>query len=130
MACIKTCDERTNGWTTRNQYAPSTSGLGHYKGVVVFTTLSPLYVYGEIFVAHEQVTPKRIVQSGAKSNSSEILCLSSLSASLKKIRLKNEGVTAVTTFFPLQVNGSFWLPWKPRVLIQSARKQYAAFPPP
>ena len=39
----------------------------------------------KIFGAQGQVTPTRVVQSGSKSNWCEILCLSSLSASLKKI---------------------------------------------
>ena len=43
---------------------------------------------GKIFVAQGQVTPKQIAQSGPKSNLSEILCVSLLPGSLKKIRLK------------------------------------------
>ena len=39
---------------------------------------------GNIFVSQGQVTPTRVVQSGPKSNWSEILCLSILSASLNK----------------------------------------------
>ena len=52
------------------------------------TTFSPVYVYGKTFRRSRHVTPKRIVWSGPKLNSSKILYLSSLSASLKKIRSK------------------------------------------
>ena len=43
---------------------------------------------GKLFGAQGQVTPKRIVWSGQKSNSSEILYLSWLPASLKRILSK------------------------------------------
>ena len=41
-----------------------------------------------MFVAQGQVTQKQFVWSGPKSNSSKILCLSSLPARLKKIQSK------------------------------------------
>ena len=53
--------------------------------------LSPLQVYGKIFCcsrASNRVTPKWMVPSGPKSNSSGILCLSSLPASMTKIQSK------------------------------------------
>ena len=43
---------------------------------------------GKFLVSQRQVTPKRIVLSGPKLNSFEIVCLSSLPASLMKIKLK------------------------------------------
>ena len=49
--------------------------------------------------AHGQATPKRIVLSGPKSNSSEILCLSLLSASLKKMRSKLKALSCPQHFF-------------------------------
>ena len=68
--------------------------------------------------------------SGPKSNTSKILCLSLLPASLTKIRSKMKALSSVrTTFLLLQVYGSFWLPCKP-VLIQTAPNAYAAFPLP
>ena len=42
----------------------------------------------KIFIIQGQVTPKRVVRSGPKSNSSEILCLSWLAATLMMIRSK------------------------------------------
>ena len=43
---------------------------------------------GTILVAHGQLPPQSLVESGPISNSSGILWLSSLSASMKKIRPK------------------------------------------
>ena len=68
---------------------------------------------GKFFITQGWVTPKWIVQSGPKSNLSEILWMSSLPASLTKLRSKKEVVIDQTTFSPLKVNGSFRLPWKP-----------------
>ena len=53
---------------------------------------------GKLFVAQGQVTPKQIVQSDPKSNSPEILCLSSLPASLKKIKSKNKALGSSQQF--------------------------------
>ena len=59
---------------------------------------------GRIFDTQVLVTPKRIVRSGPQltlpqSNSSEILCLSSLSASLKKIQSKLKAPSCPQHFF-------------------------------
>ena len=54
---------------------------------------------GKKFDAQGQVTPKRIVRSGWKLNSSEILCLSLLSASLTKIHSKVKALPCPQHFF-------------------------------
>ena len=46
--------------------------------------------------AQGQLTPQSLVESGRNSNSSEILWLSSLPASMKKIQIKNEGARVLT----------------------------------
>ena len=51
------------------------------------------------FGAQGQVTPKPIVRSGPKSNMSEVLCLSSLSASLKNIWSKLKTLLCPQHFF-------------------------------
>ena len=56
------------------------------ESAIVPTTFPPLYVYGKNYGSQGHVALKRISQSGPKSNSSEILCLSWLSASLDIIR--------------------------------------------
>ena len=57
---------------------------------------------GKMFCAQWQVTPKQVVWSGPKSNSSEILCLSWIPASLKKIRSKMKGAILPTKYFGAQ----------------------------
>ena len=49
--------------------------------------------------AQGQLTPQSLVRSGRISNSFEILWMSSLPASMKKIRFKNENARVVTTFY-------------------------------
>ena len=65
--------------------------FSHYKSMGIFQD------------AQGQLTPQSLVESGPNSNLSEILWLSSLPASMKKIRSKiiNEGARVVTSFFPL-----------------------------
>ena len=65
---------------------------------------------GNIFGAQGQVTPKRMVRSGPKSNSSEMLCLSWLPASEKKIQSKMKALSC-PQHFPSKFHGRFWLPW-------------------
>ena len=72
---------------------------------------------------------KRTVRSGRNSNSSEILCLSWISASLTKIRskwLRKGGDTS----FSIISQRELLVAMTTTVLIQSAPKPYAAFPPP
>ena len=49
--------------------------------------------------AQGQLTPQSLVRSGRISNSSEMLWMSLLPASMKKIRLKNEGARVDTTLY-------------------------------
>ena len=52
------------------------------------TPFSPLQVFGKFFRPQGQLTPLSVVQSCRNSNSSEILCMSSLPASIKMIGSK------------------------------------------
>ena len=56
------------------------------EGARVFTRFLPLKIYGDFPDAQGQLTPNSLVRSGRISNSSEMLCMSSLPASMKKIR--------------------------------------------
>ena len=76
----------------KNGYAPDKVKYGVFRhsaasnskvNTVLRSTFSPLQVYGKIFQG--RVTPKWIVRSGQKSNSSAIWWLSSLPASLTHI---------------------------------------------
>ena len=61
----------------------------HYKSMGIFPD------------AQGQLTPQSLIRSGRILNSSEMLWMFSLPASMKKIRLKNEGARVDTTFSPL-----------------------------
>ena len=61
---------------------------------IVFTTCVPLYVYGDIFVTQGQLTSKRLVLSGPKSNPSENLCLSLKIRSKKKALLHSQHLSS------------------------------------
>ena len=49
--------------------------------------------------AQGQLTPQSLVRSGRISSSSEMLCMSSLPASMKKIRSKMKALEVVTTLY-------------------------------
>ena len=84
---------------------------------------------GNFLDAQGQLTPYSVVRSARNSNSSEILCMSSLSASIKSIGKKQlrKGGDIV---FPVTSQMGLSVAMETRVLIQSALKPYAAFPPP
>ena len=66
------------------------------EGARMLTTLSM-----DFSNTQGQLTPQSKDESGRKSNSSEILWLSSLPARMKKIRTKYEASRVLTTFSPL-----------------------------
>ena len=72
--------------------------FSHYKSMEIFPD------------AQGQLTLQSLVESGPNSNLSEKLWLSSLPASIKKIRSK---MKALTTFSPLYPYESHLLPWTP-----------------
>ena len=61
----------------------------------------------EIFVTQGQLTPKWVVWFGSKSNSTELLCLSWLPATLMMIRSKNERASMETPFSHYKSMGNF-----------------------
>ena len=75
------------------------------------------------------VTPKWLIRSGLNSNSSEILCMSSLPASIKRIGSKTTEKSWRHRFPPL-CQWALSVAMETRVLIQSVLKPYATFPPP
>ena len=78
---------------------------------------------GKSLGAQGQITPKWVVKPGPKSNSSEILCLSLLSASLKKIQSKLKAISC-PHFFQLSRAGNSkvnrWM-WPKFELIQESK---------
>ena len=94
-----------------------TQDFSHYKSMGIFLD------------AQGQLTPQSLVESGPNLNLSEILWLSSLPASMKKIQSKMKALEW-TQHFPhynpmgaIRCHGS-------RVLIRSGLKPNAAFPQP
>ena len=61
--------------------------FSHYKSMGIFTD------------AQGQLTPQSLVRSGRISNSSEMLWMSLLPASMKKDPIKNEGARVDTTLY-------------------------------
>ena len=82
----------------------------------------------KIFIAKGRVTPKWMVQSGTKSNSSEILWMFSLPASMRKIRSKMKSLS-IAHFPHYKSMGAFGCRGN-QSFIWSAPKPYAAFPQP
>ena len=85
----------------------------HYKSMGIFPD------------AQGQLTLQSLVESGPNSNLSEILWLSSLPASMKKIRSKMKAL-ACSQHFPLWVLS---VAMDTRVLIRSGPKPNASFRP-
>ena len=63
--------------------------------------------------AQGQLTPQSLVWSGRISNSSEMLWMFSLPASMKKIRSKMKALEWTQHFPHYNPFGSYLLPWKP-----------------
>ena len=57
----------------KNERGSMETAFSHYKSM------------GNVLDAQGQLTPESVVRSGRNSNSSEILCMSSLPASIKRI---------------------------------------------
>ena len=64
---------------------------------------------GKSFVAQGQVTPQLMVRTGQKSNSSEILWLSSLPASLTKIQSKKKALSSEQHFLHYKYKGKIFV---------------------
>ena len=76
-----------------------------------------------------QLTPYSVVWSGWNLNSFEILCMSLLPASIKRIGSKTTKKGG-DIIFPIISQWGLSVAMETRVLIQSSPKTYTAFPPP
>ena len=101
----------------KNERASMETAFSHYKSM------------GNFLEAQGQLTPWSVGRSGRNSNSSKILCISSLPASKKGSDQKQqrEGGDIV---FPIISQWGLSVAMETTVLIQSAPKPEAAFPPP
>ena len=93
------------------------------------TAFSHCKSMGNFLDAQGQLTPMSVVRSGRNLNSDEILCMSSLPASRKRSDQKQprKGGDIIC---PIISQWGISVAMETRVLIQSAPKPYAAFPPP
>ena len=76
LACMSSLPTRMKMIHTKMKKLECSQDFSHYKSMGIFPD------------AQRQLTPQSLVESGRKSNSSEILWLSSLPARIKKIRSK------------------------------------------
>ena len=84
---------------------------------------------GIVSDAQGQLTPQSLVESNQNSNMSEILWLSSLPASMKKIPSKTKALACVQDFIKITI-WELSVAMKSRVQIRPGPKPNAAFPPP
>ena len=84
---------------------------------------------GNFSDAQGHLTLSGVVRSGPNSNSSEILCLSLLPASLKKSDQKQQRKGG-DIVFPIISQWAVSVAMETKVLIQSVPKLYATFLPP
>ena len=101
----------------KNERASTETAFSHYKSM------------GNFLDAQGQLTPSSVVRSGQNSNSSEILCMSLLPASIKRIGSKATE-KRWRHRFPIISQWGLSVAMVTRVMIQSAPKHSAAFPPP
>ena len=91
--------------------------FSHYKSMGIFQ------------IAQGQLTPQSLVRSGRISNSSEILWMFSLPASMKKIRSKMKALEW-TQIFPIITLWELFVAMETRVPILPGPKPNAINPPP
>ena len=89
LSCMSSLPARMRMIYSKMKELEWSQDFSHYKFMGIFQ------------IAQGQLTPQSLVRSGRISNSSEILWMFSLPASMKKIRSKNEGARVDTTFSPL-----------------------------
>ena len=103
----------------KNEQASTETPFSHYKSM------------GNFLDAQGQLTPLSVIRSGQNLNSSEVLCMSSLPASIKRIETNlKQPRKGGDTIFPIISQWGLSDAMVTRVLIQSASKPYAAFPHP
>ena len=91
-----------------------------------FSHYKPMGIFSDV---QGRLTPQPVVQAGRNSNSSELSCVSSLPASMKKSDEKQQRKSGDTVFTII----TLWelsVAMETKVLIRSDPKPYAANPPP
>ena len=88
-------------------------------------TIFPLQVYGKFFGTQGQLTPQSVVQSHRNWNSSGILCMSSLPASIKRIGSKTTEKRWRHHFPHYNSMGAFCCQWSDLAKIRTHPRFYA-----
>ena len=117
LLCMSSLSARMRMIDLKMKELECSQDLSHYKSMGIFPD------------AQGQLTPQSLVQSSRISNSSKMLWMFSLSASIKKIRSKMKALEysqhfTIITLWELSVAMDI------RVPIRSGQKPNAAFPPP
>ena len=119
LSCMSLLPARMRMIDSKLKEVECSQDFSHYKSLGIFPD------------AQGQLTPHSLVRSGRNLNSSEMLWMSLLPASMKKIRSKNEGARVVTIFSPIITLWELSVAMDTRVPIRSSPKPNAwPFPHP
>ena len=116
LLCMSSLPARMRMIESKRKELECSQDFSHYKSMGIFQD------------AQGQLTPQSLVESGPNSNLSEILWLSSLPVSMKKIR-SNIKALACSQHFPIITLWELSVAMDTRVLIRSGPKPNASFPP-
>ena len=117
LSCMFSLPARMRMIDSKMKELECSQDFSHYKSMGIFSE------------AQGQLTPQSLVRSGRISNSSEMLWMFSLPASMKKIRSKIKALEW-TQHFPIITLWELSVAMDTRVPIRSGPKPNAAFPPP
>ena len=117
LLCMSSLPARMRVIESKMKELECSQDYSHYKSMGIFPD------------AQGQLTPPSLVRSGRISNSSEILWMFSLPASMKKIRSKMKALEC-SQHFPILTLWEQTVAMDIRVPIRSGPKPNAAFPPP
>ena len=117
LPCMSSLPARMRMIESKMKELECSQDYSHYKSMGIFPD------------AQGQLNPQSLVRSGRISNSSEMLWMFSLPASMKKIRLKMKALEC-SQHFPIITLWELSVAMDTRVPVQSGPKPNAAFPPP
>ena len=116
LSCMSSLPARTRMIESKMKELESSQDFSHYKSLGIFPD------------AQGQLTPQSLVRSGRISNSSEMLWMFLLPASMKKIQSKMRELEC-SQHFPIKFLWELSVAMDNRVLIRSGPKPNASFPP-
>ena len=117
LLCMSSLPARMRMIDSKMKELECSQDFSHYKSMGIFPA------------AQGQLTQQSLVRSGRISNSSKMLWMFLLPASMKKIRLKMKALEW-TQHFPIITLWELSVAMDTRVPIRSSPKPNAAFPPP